>query len=127
MKISKRKAFSQEILFSDDFTALPLKVRWLYLSLNFSADDDGFIGSPNYIVNACTCTRKDFSILVDRGYIIRFPSGVALVTHWYVHNKPFRADRYHPTEYVRERALVTLGPDKVYYLKEEANVIRRTS
>ena len=119
MKMSKRKTFCQDILFADAFTDMPLKVRWLYICLNYGADDDGFVESPNYLSNVCQCTKKDLQLLADKGYLILFESGVVLITHWYVHNKPFRADRYHETQHQKEKSLVWLDPEKVYRLNSE--------
>ena len=119
MKMSKRKTFSQDILFCDAFSALPLKVRWLYLCLNYGADDDGFVASPNYLVNVCQCKPKDLKLLAEKGYLILFESGVALIAHWYVHNKPFRIDRYHETQFLYEKSLVEIDENKVYRKKQE--------
>ena len=119
MKMSKRKTFCQDILFADAFIDMPLKVRWLYICLNYGADDDGFVDSPNCLANVCQCTKKDLQLLAEKGYLILFESGVVLIKHWYVHNKPFRADRYHETLHKEEKNLVELSSDKVYRLKEE--------
>lgn len=123
MKMCKRKTFCQEILFADAFTDMPLKVRWLYICLNYGADDDGFVESPNCLVNVCQCTKKDLKLLADKGYLILFDSGVVLITHWYVHNKPFRPDRYHETKHLNEKLLVELdSKEKVYRLKMERSI-----
>ena len=123
MKFSKRKTFCQDVLFEDKFLALPLKVRWFYLCLNYGADDDGFTDCSVAIAAFCSCTKKDLKLLADKGYVILFDSGVVLISHWHVHNKPFRADRYHETQYLEEKSLVELDSGKVYRLKkEERNV-----
>ena len=122
MKMSRRKTFCRDILFSDAFSDMPLKVRWLYICLNFGADDDGFVESPNNLANLCQCTKKDLQLLADKGYLILFESGIVLITQWFVHNKPFRADRHHETKHVDEKLLVELDSEKVYRLKRERSI-----
>ncbi len=123
MKFSKRKTFCQDVLFENKFLDLPLKVRWFYLCLNYVADDDGFTDCSVALAGICNCTKKDLKLLADKGYVILFDSGIVLISHWYVHNKPFRPDRYHETVYLREKSLVELDSEKVYRLKnEEGNV-----
>ena len=124
--MSKRKTFDQEVLFSDKFNSLPAKERWLYIALNYYADDDGFVGSPQYILNANRCTKKSLQLLAERGYLIVFESGVVLITHWHIHNRVFKNDRYHRTVFEKERSLVEIDHQKVYYLKQEEKTSEHT-
>lgn len=67
------------------------------------ADDDGFVGSPKKIVRAVNCTEDDLKLLITKGFVICFESGVVVITHWNVHNT-IKNDRYTKTIFQDEFA-----------------------
>ena len=111
--MAKRRMLSIEVVETDLFYMLPPSSQILYLHINLNADDDGFVGNVNNLVRAVGVERKYFRLLVERGYLIEFDSGVVAVAHWRVHNR-VRCDRHTPTRYTKELSLLTLGEDMIY-------------
>ena len=111
--MAKRRMFSVEVVETDLFYLLPPSAQALYLHFNMNADDDGFIGNVNNLIRAVGAERKYYRMLIERGYLIEFESGVVAVTDWRVHNR-VRADRYNPTRYKEELRRLTLGEDSRY-------------
>ena len=112
--MAKRRMISAEVIGSDAFITLPLSAHGLYVHLNVAADDDGFISSAIRTMRAVGATEEDLQSLVDAGFLLRFESGIYLVTHWFLHNQ-IKKDRYAPTIHQKELSLVQVV-DKVYCL-----------
>lgn len=92
--------FSSQIVTSDDFLEMPLTSQALYFHLGMSADDDGFV-SPRKILRMTGAGEDDLKVLVAKGFVIPFNSGVIVITHW-KQNNYLRNDRYTPTIYKDE-------------------------
>ena len=112
--MAKRRMFSIEVIETDRFCCLPPSSQMLYMHLNLNADDDGFVGNVNNLMRVFGAERKYYRLLVDRGYLIEFESGIVAITDWRVHNR-VRADRYVPTRYTEELGSLRLGEDSRYY------------
>ena len=70
-------------------------------------------------------SKKHLQELLDKGYLIRFDSGICLVTHWRVANT-IRKDVYHPSLHREEASLVTeIGG--VYRLLTEEELAQRAA
>jgi len=89
--------FSSQIVNSDDFLEMPLTSQALYFHLGMSADDDGFV-SPRKVLRMTGAGEDDLKILLVKNFVIRFESGVIVITHW-KQNNYLRNDRYTPTIY----------------------------
>lgn len=111
--MAERRMFSQKIVESDAFTDMPLSAQVLYFHLNMNADDDGFVNNPKKIARSITATEKDLKILIDKRFLISFPSGIVVIKHWKMHNS-IKSDRYKPTEYQEEYAMLYIKPNKAY-------------
>jgi len=107
--------FSKKIIDSDSFLDMPLSAQALYFHLGMRADDDGFVGNPNRTQRLLGCANDDFNILLVKGYVIPFDSGVCVITHWKANNN-IRSDRYTPTIYQEEKTVLKLTNSKVYTL-----------
>jgi hypothetical protein len=94
--------FSAQIVSSDDFLEMPLTSQALYFHLGMSADDDGFV-SPRKVLRMTGAGEDDLKVLLAKGFVIRFESGVIVITHW-KQNNYLRNDRYTPTIYKAERS-----------------------
>lgn len=112
--MANRRMFSLEIIDTDDFLAMPATARLLYYDLSMRADDEGFVGSAKKIMAFTGAAEDDMRVLVSRGYIIPFETGVVVIAHWHLNNS-IRSDRAHETRYQREKAQLILE-DKVYRL-----------
>ena len=100
------------------FMDLPPQCIALYSYLTVYADDDGFHGAPIQTARMLGYAADALQTLADAGYIILFESGPAAITHWRLTNT-IPKDRYTPTVYQKEYALLDYAPGEGYYLKAE--------
>ena len=100
------------------FMDLPPQCIALYSYLTVYADDDGFHGAPVQTARMLGYAAEALQTLADAGYIILFESGPAAITHWRLTNT-IPKDRYTPTVYQKEYALLDYAPGEGYFLKAE--------
>lgn len=117
--MADKRMLSKTILESDNFLDMSKASQALYIHLNMSADDEGFVNSVRRIIRATDSSTDSLDELIDNGYIIAFGSGVVVITHWKQHNY-IKADRFKPTAYQAEKALLTETPTKIYTLRVNA-------
>lgn len=79
--MARKRMFDLEIINQDSFYELPMEAKALYFLLGMEADDEGFI-SPKKILRLYGGTEDSIRILVVKGYIIPFNSGVVVITDW---------------------------------------------
>ena len=111
--MAERRMFSQKIVESDAFTDMPLSAQALYFHLNMNADDDGFVNSPKKVARSVGASEKDLKTLIEKRFLIAFPSRVVVIKHWLMHNY-IRPDRYKKTEYQEEFSQLYIKPNKAY-------------
>lgn len=115
--MAERRMFSKPLTSSDLFLEMPKDAQLLYFHLALDADDDGFINSPNKIIRCVGCQKSDMEVLIKKGYLKLFESGIAVIVHWKIHNY-IQKDRYKETIYQKEmQQLVLYG--KKYVTKDE--------
>lgn len=113
--MAKRRMFSQQITDSDSFLDMPLSAQALYFHLGMTADDDGFVNNPKRIQRIIGANEDDLKLLIAKKFIIAFESGVVVIKHWKINNA-IRSDRYTPTVYTEEKAMLTEKSNKAYTL-----------
>jgi hypothetical protein len=86
---------------------MPSSAQALYFHLAMRADDDGFLGNPKRIRKDIGAAEDDLKLLIAKGYILPFESGVIVITHWRIHNY-LRQDRYKPTIHTEEKEQLVL-------------------
>ena len=111
--MADRRMFKKTIIDSDMFLDMPLSSQALYFHLSMRADDDGFVNNPKKIQRMIGASDDDLRVLLTKQFLIPFDSGIVVITHWRVHNY-IQKDRYHPTEYTDERALLTVKDNGTY-------------
>lgn len=116
--MAEKRMFTKKITESDAFLDMPLSTQCLYFHLNMEADDDGFVNNPKKIQRVVGCSDDDFKLLIAKNFIICFETGVIVIKHWRLHNY-IQKDRYKPTEYVEEKALLGVKDNNVYTLDTE--------
>src|SRR5690349_19442019 len=94
--------FSLDVVDTDHFCDMPSSTQNLYFHLGMRADDEGFVSSPKRVAKNVGATDDDMKILVAKGFVIPFESGVCVVTHWNMNNY-LQSDRFKPTIYSVER------------------------
>lgn len=112
--MANRRMFSLSVVDADKFLEMPATTQLLYFHLGMRADDDGFISSPRKILSFTNCTNDDLKVLISKGFIIPFESGIIVITHWKQHNY-IPSDRYRKTIHTEERTQLELV-ENVYKL-----------
>ena len=105
--------FAKTIIDSDAFVDMPLSTQALYFHLSMRADDDGFINNPRKVQRMIGASDDDMKVLLMKRFLIPFDSGIVVIKHWKIHNY-IRSDRYKPTVYAEEKALITSKENGAY-------------
>ena len=111
--MAERRMFAKTIIDSDAFIDMPLSTHALYFHLSMRADDDGFINNPRKIQRMIGASDDDLKVLVAKRFLIPFDSGVVVIKHWKIHNY-IQKDRYKPTVYSEEKAMLTSKDNGAY-------------
>lgn len=106
---------SKSIVESDAFLDMPLSAQALYMHLSMTADDCGFVNSPKSVARMIGATNEDIRLLMDKKFIIQFPSGVIVIKHWNINNQ-LRKDRPRKTNYQEELAMLESNENESYTL-----------
>ena len=123
--MARRRMIATEVVSSDEFLGMSIRARELYVHLTLAGDDDGFVSNVDTTVRMVGASKKHLQELLDKGYLIRFDSGICLVTHWRVANT-IRKDLYHPSLHREELSLVKeIGG--VYRLLTEEELTQRAA
>lgn len=113
--MAERRMFAKTIIDSDAFLDMPLSAQALYFHLGMRADDEGFINNPKRVQKMIGSNDDDLRLLQAKNFLIPFPSGVMVIKHWKMHNY-IQKDRFKPTVYVAEKALLRQKDNKSYTL-----------
>lgn len=108
--------FAKSIIGSDAFIEMPLSTQALYFHLGMQADDDGFVNSPKRVQRGIGGSEDDLKLLIAKGFIIPFDSGVVVIKHWNINNY-IRKDRYISTNYTEEKEMLGIKQNGGYFLK----------
>lgn len=111
--MAERRMFAKTIIDSDAFIDMPLSTQALYFHLGMRADDDGFINNPKKIVRMIGASEDDYKLLMAKNFVMPFDSGIIVIKHWKLHNY-IPKDRYKPTVYTEEKAMLELKDNGVY-------------
>lgn len=112
--MAERRMFAKSVVLSGPFIRLPAKTQLLYFHLGMQADDEGFVSAPEFAMQGAKASWKDLNQLVKEGFLLKFPSGLLVIRHWYTHNN-IKKDRFRPTVHQEELEQLFLR-DKVYEL-----------
>lgn len=104
--MAQKRMFDRSITDTEKFTDMPLSSKGLYFLLGMEADDEGFV-STRKVMKVHGGTEDDLNILLAKGFCIRFPSGIAVITHWQKNNW-LDSRRLRKTEYQEEKSLLYL-------------------
>ncbi len=116
--MAKRRMFSADVVLTDKFTDMDCEAQALYFQLMIQADDDGFVASPKRLTKGCGFPLTALDTLEQEGYLINFPSGVCVITHWHICNV-IRKDRYKETVYLEEKSKLVIKNNGEYILADE--------
>lgn len=77
--MAQKRMFSLRIVDTDRFLNMPSTSQALYFHLGMRADDDGFVGNPERIARMVSANIDDLNVLVLKGFIYRFDSGICVI------------------------------------------------
>lgn len=120
--MAQRRMFSRKITETDRFLEMPLSSQALYFHLNMGADDEGFIDKAKTIQRTIGASDDDMKLLIAKGFLIPFDSGVVVIRHWRIHNY-IRSDRFQSTLHQDEKTQLEYDQSKTAVLKPLENVI----
>ncbi len=101
--MAQKRMFSLRVVDTDKFMDMPSSTQALYFHLGMHGDDDGFVSSPRKIARAAGCSEDDMRLLVAKGFVIPFDSGIVVITDWKINNT-IKPDRYTETIYQEEKS-----------------------
>lgn len=64
------------------------------------------------------CTDDDFMLLVAKGFVIPFQSGVCVIRDWRINNY-IQRDRYNPTRYLTEKQTLSIDQTGTYFTEKD--------
>lgn len=120
--MAKRRMFSLDVVDTDKFLEMPASSQSLYFHLGMRADDDGFVSSPKKITNMVNCSNDDLKLLLAKGFLIPFESGIVVITDWKVNNY-IRGDRYSESQYKDEKKFLDTTNNGKYTMKNNMDTI----
>lgn len=104
--MANKRMFSLDVVETDLFLDLPVSTQALYFHLGMYGDDDGFVGSPKRTLRTVGCNEDDLKLLIAKGFIIPFDSGVVVIRDWKINNS-LKNDRYKKTIYQNEKSMLS--------------------
>lgn len=113
--MAEKRMFSKTIIDSDTFLEMPLSTQALYFHLSMRADDDGFLNNARKVQRIIGASEDDLKLLILKRFIIAFDDGIIVIKHWRMNNY-LRKDRYTPTIYQEEFAMLEIKDNGAYTL-----------
>jgi len=114
--------FDRAIIDTDKFMDLGLTSKAMYFLLGMEADDEGFV-SYKKVLRIHGGNEDDVKVLIAKGFLIAFPSGVVVITDWNANNY-LDKNRLRPTEYVQEKQMLGLTDSKRYVLNDGLTTVQ---
>ena len=119
--MAERRMFSKVIIDSDAFLDMPLSTQALYFHLSMRADDDGFLNNARKIQRLVGASDDDLRLLLMKRFVIGFEGGILVIKHWRMNNY-LRKDRYTPTVYQDEYAMLGVKKNGSYTLEKNDGI-----
>lgn len=116
--MANKRMFNLNIVDSDAFIDLSPEAQCLYFQLGMRADDDGIVDKAKRIMRIIGVEDAALQELVDKRFILTFPSGIIVIKHWCINNN-IRKDRKTESRYQDELATLTLKENGAYTEKNK--------
>lgn len=114
--MAQKRMFDKSIIETDDFLDMGMPTKALYFLLGMEADDEGFV-SPKRVMRLYGGNDDDLRILIAKGFVILFKSGVVVITDW-KENNYLDKNRIKETRYKTEKRLLSMEGNKYRMLNE---------
>ncbi|HEM4003185.1 TPA: phage protein [Streptococcus suis] len=124
--MAQRRMFSKKITETDRFLEMPLSSQALYFHLNMGADDEGFIDKAKTIQRTIGASDDDMKLLIAKGFLLPFDSGVVVIRHWRIHNY-IQSDRFQSTMHQSEKSQLDYDKSKTAHFKPDEKCIQNVS
>ena len=115
--MAQKRMFDKSIMETDSFMDMPMPTKALYFLLGMEADDEGFT-SPKRVMRIYGGNDDDLKLLMAKGFVINFKSGVIVITNWYENNYLDR-NRIKETKYQAEKAMLGLSNNRYSLISKE--------
>ena len=83
--MAQKRMFDKSIIETDEFLDMGMPTKALYFLLGMEADDEGFV-SPKRVMRIYGGNDDDLKVLIAKKFVIKFESGVVVITHWTKNN-----------------------------------------
>lgn len=113
--MANRRMLNKAVVESDPFFEMPADSQALYMHLVLNADDEGFVGNPETIRRMTGFSKDSLKLLIAKGFLISFQSGVVVVTHWGMQNK-IQPSRKTKTIFTDEKGLLLVDEQGKYLI-----------
>lgn len=117
-----KRMFDKDLIATDRFLDLPDSSKALYFLLGVEADDEGFV-SPKRVLRLYQIADDNLKLLVAKGFLIPFESGVVVITDWNQNNY-LDKNRLKPSQYREERKQLLLTKQRVYVLNNGSTEVQ---
>lgn len=115
-----RSLISSTIIGSDAFKGLPHSSQALYIQMLIQADNYGFVNNAKSIALSINAKYKDVENLVSSGLILKFPSEIFVIKHYFIHNS-IKPSRRNSTNYSTELSYLAIKTNNAYTLDHSKN------
>ncbi len=113
--MANRRMLNKTVVESDPFFEMPADSQALYMHLVLNADDEGFVGNPETIRRMTGFSKDSLKLLIAKGFLISFQSGVVVVAHWEMQNK-IQPSRKTKTIFTDEKGLLIVDEQGKYLI-----------
>ncbi len=112
--MAQKRMFDRAIVETEKFIDMPMSSKGLYFLLGMAADDEGFVSAKS-VLRMHGGTDDDLNILLAKGFCIRCPSGIIIITHWRKNNW-LDSRRLRRSEYTEDKKHISLTNGGDYVL-----------
>lgn len=116
--MATKRMFDKGVVNQDSFLEMPLSTQALYFHLGMEADVRGFV-PPKKVMRMIGASDDDLRVLITKGFVLLFDSGVIVITDWN-RNNLIREDREAPTIYHKEWESLELQQEKYIQLLDNS-------
>ena len=123
--MADKRMFNKKVIESDAFMGLSHSAQMLFFHLSMNADDDGFLDNVSCVMAQTKTSQKDLDALIENGFILHVSKYVYVIAHWFINNN-LQKDRFHPTIYAAEKALL-IRPNNIWTFAEGESMYTENS
>lgn len=121
--MAQKRMFDKAIIDTDRFMDLSMSAKALYFLLGMEADDEGFV-SYKKVMRIHGGNQDDIKNLIAKEFLIYFPSGVVVITHWNENNY-LDKNRIKRTSYQEEKQLIEIKDNKYSMLNNRSTNVKQ--